>query len=241
MNTLQPFSELITHPDVPFSGPISGYIYCLLVEENTPAYIGKTTRDVKTRFKEHLYEARRGCLCRKCRWVRKVGSENVTCGAIDVSRQTTGGDYLSLLESMYIVAYREANKKYDKNPLTNIFAFPDEVKIAIDNGWLQRHKPSIFKTAEENISLIKTSRLSEIEKLDILKNIDEYSNYSEIITKTYSENFNGLKRKSNSIEHNLAISEAMKKLPPFGAHQRWHTNRELNNEDCILCNGKWYK
>lgn len=225
------FSDLLAAESTALAGDrgrVCGHIYALCSSDGVVRYIGKTSRDPRTRLKEHLYEARGGCLCRKCRWIREAEVGTIYTTTLDNVREYDSDLQIDAFEYMYIKRFRRLNLDHGQQPLTNIFAGSWELEDAMKAGWLSKFPRKGYVPSGEGISDIRVSRMSKEEIDRAIVEIDEAYTLSNDLT-------NKIGRGPNSAEHNLAISETMKSLPPFGAHTRWHTNRSVVNDNCTLC------
>lgn len=80
-----------------------GVVYTISNRATRKLYVGKTTRGLKTRWREHLAAAARGTETYLCRAIRKHGAESFD---LRIVAKTSDDACLNALERMYIRLYR---------------------------------------------------------------------------------------------------------------------------------------
>lgn len=88
-----------------------GIIYKITNKINNKIYIGKTSRDLNTRWKEHLREAKNINNIKLYNAIRKYGEENFIC---EIVEDNIPSNILNNKESYYITLYNSKNNGYNE-------------------------------------------------------------------------------------------------------------------------------
>lgn len=88
-----------------------GYIYIIRNTINTKVYVGQTKNTIQHRFRQHIYEANRGCQYVIHKAMRKYGTDNFYIEPIE----QYDNSLLNAKEIYWIKFYKSNNPKYGYN------------------------------------------------------------------------------------------------------------------------------
>lgn len=109
-------------------GIIYGCIYLLINKQTNKVYVGLTSQGIETRFKRHIYDAKKGSLLPLHRSIRKYGKDNFS---VEEIANAPNIELLKDLEAFWISKLNAANPAYGYNVSTgydeNTANIPDAI------------------------------------------------------------------------------------------------------------------